>query len=197
MKKKTDITKVSKSKKTATKIKATKTKVAKSKEVADVLGIEGPVLIFPEKDVQRVLTQKEYNAQFGMMFDISLEDKTFYKRFKFSLDKNSKILHAVSIQPCCSALCGSDNENQYISESDIKSFFKFKAMCKDWMNRHMVNNVLVFRSTITQVWGATSDIEADVYTTPSFDIIFQSNQAARKYMNMLKTYYKVRISVDS
>ena len=94
-------------------------------------------------------------------------------------------------------MCGSDNDKQYISESDIKSFFKVKAMCKDWMNRHMVRDVLIFRSAITQVWGATSDIESEVYTTPSFDIIFQSNQAARKYMDMLKTFYKVRISVDS
>ena len=184
----------------ATKMRAkkkTKVDVTKSEEVEKIMDMDGPVLMFPESDVKAVLTRQQYSTLLSAYADSSLEDKTFYKRFKFSLDKNSKVLHAVSIQPCCSALCGSDNDKQYISESDIKSFFKVKAMCKDWMNRHMVRDVLIFRSTIVQVWGATSDIEPEVYTTSSFDIIFQSNQAARKYMDMLKTFYKVRISVDS
>ena len=184
----------------ATKIRAkkkTNTNVKKSEEVGKIMGMDGPVLMFPESDIKAILTQQQYSTLLSAYADSSLEDKTFYKRFKFSLDKNSKVLHAVSIQPCCSALCGSDNDKQYIGESDIKSFFKVKTMCKAWMNRYMVNDILVFRSTITQVWGAKNEIEPEVYTTPSFDILFKSTQAARKYMDMLKTFYKVRTSVDS
>ena len=208
--KKTKKIKVAKPKKTATKIKANKTKVAKSKEVANVLGIEGPVLIFPERDVQSILTKKEYEAQIGMMGDISPEDKTFFKHFKFSVDKNSKILHAVSVDPCLSVKeMREAGENapfaskhplsvDRLTLADIEAYLKIKSMSKEWMNRHMVDDMWVYQTKTKNIWSVKDPLAVqETYISSAFDIIFKSPQAARKYLNMLKTFYKVRVMITA
>lgn len=181
--------------KSATKIKAAKTKMPRTEEVAKALDIQGPVIVFPEKEVHTVLTINEYKAMLGTLGNASVEDKAFYRRFKFSLDKNSKVLHAVSIEPCLSLSSQHPMSVNRLLLPDIEAFFKIKGMSKEWMNRHMVENMRVYQTQTMSVWSFSDPlVNGDIYRSSAFDIIFKSKQAAKKYLDMLKTLYRVRIT---
>lgn len=186
--------------KSATKIKASKTKMAHTEDVAKVLDIQGPVIVFPEKEVQTVLTRNEYEAILGTLGDVSAEDKAFYRRFKFSLDKNSKVLHAVSIEPCVDiseCFLQTEEDDKHLTINDVQSYMKIKCMSNQWLQRHMISEILIFETNTRNTWSNMKVKDAATYHSFSFDIVFKSSQAARRYLKLLQSAYKVRTVTTS
>ena len=183
--------------KSATKIKASKTKTACTEDVAKVLDIQGSVIVFPEKEVQTVLTRNEYEAILGTLGDVSAEDKAFYRRFKFSLDKNSKVLHAVSIEPCVNISQCFEEDDKHLTMIDVQSYMKIKCMSNEWLQRHMINEILIFETNTRNTWSNMKVKDGSVYHSFSFDMVFKSAQAARKYLKLLQSAYKVRTVTTS
>lgn len=178
--------------------------------------------IASDKDCVKVLRHNEFRVMLSDCLNTSEMDGYIFKKFKYTLSKNSKVLHAVCIEPC---LCSSqfieveedltfDSKSAPVTIPSLINFFSLKSRYSDWFKRWALAGISVYHTTYNRVMHVIhnasqndsvrvvkSDFEEknDGLSDPdrfyhgiAFDLEFQSNSAARRFLNFLKVAYEVR-----
>lgn len=177
--------------------------------------------IASDKDCVKLFRPNEFRVMLSDCRNAADMDEYIFKKFKYTISKNSKVLHAVCVEPClCSAqIIEAEEALTFASKSapvtipSLINFFSLKSRYSDWFKRWALAGISVYHTTYDRVMYVTHNIfqhdsvrvvksdvgENDGFSDPdrvyhgiAFDLEFQSNSAARRFLNFLKVVYSVR-----